>query len=312
MLSETWRTGYEDPRRRKNLFHGLARTMLSLSDVPLPRIGSWTIDDHGVLSLSNRPLLDHIESLENEGVKTEMPRTRTYNNTDSYYFDLLSCHDKRILQKPNSILDEEDGLAQMACLFAMRGLIHNLVNPELRHGPFAFTLTDLHASNIFVDDEWNVKHVIDLEWGCSLPLEMHSPPFWLTDRGIDEMYQKDELDKYDKIRQEFMAAFETEEQQRCSRYSQPSFRSRVMTRTWQTGFFWYQSALLSPTGCYNLFRRNMLPMFLPDIEMKDLARYIAPFWAKNARDVIKSKLADKEVYEARLKALFTNTSATDE
>jgi hypothetical protein len=32
-----------------------------------------------------------------------------------------------------------------------------------RHGPFPLQLTDLHASNIFVDEDWNITCLIDLE-----------------------------------------------------------------------------------------------------------------------------------------------------
>jgi hypothetical protein len=41
-------------------------------------------------------------------------------------------------------------------------------------------LTDLHGPNIFVDQDWHIKHIIDLEWACSLPIEMLGPPYWMT------------------------------------------------------------------------------------------------------------------------------------
>ena len=58
MLSSSWREHCQDANRRVNLYRGLARIMLSLARVPLPRIGSWTMDDHGTISLTNRPLFD--------------------------------------------------------------------------------------------------------------------------------------------------------------------------------------------------------------------------------------------------------------
>jgi hypothetical protein len=56
MLSESWENQYQDKNRRANLFKDLSRIMLSLGRVPLPRIGSFTINDEGILSLTNRPL----------------------------------------------------------------------------------------------------------------------------------------------------------------------------------------------------------------------------------------------------------------
>lgn len=56
MLSETWEEDHHHRDKRINLFRGLSRIMLSLSQKPLPRIGSWTLDQNGALRLSNRPL----------------------------------------------------------------------------------------------------------------------------------------------------------------------------------------------------------------------------------------------------------------
>lgn len=66
MLSYTW----EDNRHRKdlrsNLFRGLSRILLMLAKVPVPRIGSFTIDDKGFLVLNNRPLSLELQQLESE------------------------------------------------------------------------------------------------------------------------------------------------------------------------------------------------------------------------------------------------------
>lgn len=32
-------------------------------------------------------------------------------------------------------------------------------------------VTDLHGSNILVDDRWNVTAIIDLEWICARPIK---------------------------------------------------------------------------------------------------------------------------------------------
>jgi hypothetical protein len=123
MLSESWDEFCHDRDLRTNFFKDLSRIMLALSQLPLPRIGSWTIDERGVLMLTNRPLAHHFHSLENEGIPTNIPRNLTYTTTDAYYADLLACHDSRIRNQPNSMTNEEDGLLQMASLFTMRGLL---------------------------------------------------------------------------------------------------------------------------------------------------------------------------------------------
>lgn len=63
------------------------------------------------------------------------------------------------------MLDEEDGRAQMANLAIMRALLPHLTDRKLRQGPFFYKLSDLHQSNIFVDSEWHIRCLVDLEWG---------------------------------------------------------------------------------------------------------------------------------------------------
>lgn len=74
MLSTTWKEQRQDEGRTSNLFRGLARVMLDLARVPLPRIGSWTLDDHGMLSLTNRPVSDLTFFWNKNGVPTGIPR----------------------------------------------------------------------------------------------------------------------------------------------------------------------------------------------------------------------------------------------
>jgi hypothetical protein len=77
---------------------------------------------------------------------------------------------------------------------------------NLRRGPFVFFLTHLHQSNIFVDDDWHITSLVDLEWACSLPVEMVQPPHWLArERAFDCIVSEE----YDPFRREFMAALTT-------------------------------------------------------------------------------------------------------
>jgi hypothetical protein len=48
MLSETWDEYRHQRDKRTNLLKGFSRIMLSLSRVPLPRTGSWTLDSNGL------------------------------------------------------------------------------------------------------------------------------------------------------------------------------------------------------------------------------------------------------------------------
>lgn len=69
MLSEIWKDACDDRTKRTTLFHDHSRIILSLAQTIFPRIGSLTIDNHGIISLANRPLTLQLHQRENEGIR---------------------------------------------------------------------------------------------------------------------------------------------------------------------------------------------------------------------------------------------------
>lgn len=132
-----------------NLFKDLSNVMLTLAGSLFPKIGSLTVDDHGMVRLENRPLTLRIQHVENEGIPTDIDRSQTYSTSNAYVLDLIRCHDNKIRFQPNSIRDEYDGRAQLATLGIMRTINSRYIQNERRNGLFLFSLTDLHQSRIF-------------------------------------------------------------------------------------------------------------------------------------------------------------------
>ncbi|OBT45144.1 hypothetical protein VE00_04339 [Pseudogymnoascus sp. WSF 3629] len=213
-----------DSRLQTNLFHGLSRIILSISRIALPRIGSFVIDNDGFLSLTNRPLSIEIQTLENEEVPTNIRRDYTYTTVDSYVVDMLAFHDNRLQSQPNAINDIND------------------------------------SSNIFVDKDWHITSLVDLEWGCSRPIEMVEPPYWLTNKGVDQILP----DEYNKVRVEFMTILEEEELLAASNTTEKGGLrlADVMNQAWEMGTFWYTLALSSPTGLFHLFYHYIQPRLI--------------------------------------------------
>ncbi|KAJ5383726.1 hypothetical protein N7517_001637 [Penicillium concentricum] len=305
MLSETWDEDRQDQAKRTNLFRGLSRMMLSLSQISLPRIGSWALDSNGTLRLSNRPLTLRLHQLENGGIPTNISRILTYSAADLYYLDILSCHDSHIRYQPNSISDADDGRAQIARLTIMKALLPHFSNKELREGPFLYRLTDLHPSNIFVDSDWNVK------FACSPPAETLRPPYWLTGCSVDELIDE-QLETFSEAYEEFVGVFE--EEKRVSPINNDhSYRTNLMSNGWQVGNFGYFHALDSPKGLFNLFTQHIYPLFAPSSQPKDdFARVVSDFWAPDVEKVLATKLRDKEEYEKSLCQRFEDAAVSDE
>ncbi|KAF4508958.1 hypothetical protein G6O67_005276 [Ophiocordyceps sinensis] len=312
MLSESWKERRGDQDRRANLFRHLSRIMLSLARVPLPRIGSWTVDNRGLLSLTNRPLTFQLHQLENRQIPTHIPRDLTYTSVEPYYLDILACHDSRIRHQPNSIHHQGDGEAQLAALTTMRALLPKFTSRRLRGGPFVLTLTDLHQSNIFVDNDWHITRLIDLEWACVRPIEMLSPPWWLSSPstgesalGIDELVG-DELDEYAQAHREFMDAFETEElaQRQSGEYT------RIIRECWETGSFWYSQALDCPSALYAIFMFHIQPKFadLGNAALDEFSRWVMPYWDREAANFLASKVKQQGEYSNQIREAFAAVS----
>ena len=307
MLSETWEQKRNDTNLRTNLFRDLSRIILSIGKVPLPRIGSFTMSDKGVLSLTNRPLTLPLHELENGGIPTNIGKRDTYTAIEPYVLDLLANHENRLRYQPNAINDEFDGRAQMAAITGMRAVLPHLIQRRSRQGPFTLTLTDLHQSNIYVDENWHIKSVIDLEWACSLPNQMQTPPFWLTSRGIDQL-EGDHLAEYGQALEEFMEAFEYEEMRQSHCNSLISYeqsekeetRTQILRNVWKTGAFFYFCALDSPTGLFNVWGNNIQPRFSNIRANKALAQYCSV----DAESIIAEKLKDRYMYLEKPKTLF--------
>ncbi|KAL2755358.1 hypothetical protein ACRALDRAFT_1076969 [Sodiomyces alcalophilus JCM 7366] len=308
MLSAAWHVVDNDINKRRALYQGISRIMLGMAQVPFRQIGSLTIDDCGVVSLANRPLGLHLHQLENEEISTGIPRNLTYASTDTYLLDRLACHDNRLRYQPNSITDQADGASQMSTLTIMRALMPHFTLKERRHGPFVLMLTDLHSSNIFVDDDGHVTCVIDLEWACALPGEMLQPPYWLTNRAIDEITD-DNLAEYAERHKEFISVFRVEEEA-CG--STTSY-AEMMSKNWELGGSWYFTAIDSLNGLYNLFLQHIQPRYGPEAVQgwKEFERSVTPYWTPGTTKFINQKIQEREHYLQRLREVFQRASSTE-
>ncbi|KZF22295.1 hypothetical protein L228DRAFT_211288 [Xylona heveae TC161] len=318
MLSTTWDEQRHDAERRTNLFRSLSRILLDIARIELPRIGSFTIDDDGMLSLTNRPLNVEIQDYENQGIPTGIPRDYTYATTDSYVTDLLSFHENRLRFQPNGATHEADCVYQMCALTLMRALSTHFMRRDLRRGPFVLDFTDLHKSNIFVDDQWNITCLVDLEWACSHPIEMVQPPWWLTDRSLDTLKREE----YDPIRSEFMQALKLEEAE-CIKIRRDNFLkgqkhnslqlSTVMQQSWDSGTFFFVWAVQSCSCLCGLFYEHIQPLFAKNHLDDDNPFFtiMMRYTSTNVMGFAVMKTKDKEDYDERLRKEFESLEEED-
>ena len=298
-LSKMWPPRTDEQRR--TFYSSLSTIMLDLASQPLQKIGSFTVDDSGVVTLSNRPLTSQLVLHESQGIPTEIPRHRCYQTTDAYIRDLLRCHDLKLMHQPNAVDNKNDAEAQMALLTTMRAISSHFTLESLREGPFGYIWTDDHQSNIFVDSQYKVTYLPDLEWFCSMPLDMQRPPFWLSGYEVDEVEDRNR-DVYDTMCEEFLSVFERED-------SRPSllgsgFLTKVMRDAHKRNAHWFWASLHHPRVTYNLFLDHLQPRLAPyHLERMQAIQFqetLAPYWIENAPAFIDQKLHDREKYLEQL------------
>ncbi|KAL9115244.1 MAG: hypothetical protein Q9227_001038 [Pyrenula ochraceoflavens] len=296
MLSETWNKHSNDRERKRTFFRDLSRILLSSIRTPLPYIGSLTINDQGIVSLANRPLSLIVPEAENDCCPPVVSRNHVYNSVEAYIMDLFNYHDSRIRYQPNSVISVSDGFDQIHALTLMRTTLPDFLNRDTRFGPFYLNLDDLHQSNIFVDESWHIKFIIDLEWACFRPIEMFRPPIWLTGQGID-LIVDEKASELKLALDEFLSILEEEETKQSQNASMSL--AKVFRESWSTGRLWYYLAIDSLTALHGVFWNQVQPMFPPNAH--DI---VARYWHSDAENVIEKRAADKIEYDKQLRQAF--------
>jgi hypothetical protein len=228
----------------------------------------------------------------------------TYTSGDSFTKDLLSYQDLRLRHQPNAILGKGDGIFQLSALTALRALFPKFYNQTSRNDPFVLTLPDLHQSNIFVDDNWNVVSVIDLEFAPVQPLQMVGVPHWLSGKSIDELIGP-ELDEYQVLYDTFVSILREEE---TAKQQGHSFSERLK-EDWHSGRMWYNAALKSSNGFPIIFEQSLQPRYYPSFEPDAEGVTLMRLWGEDCEEFIAGKLRDKAKYVERIRAIFAEAEA---
>ncbi|KAK2751156.1 hypothetical protein FQN57_000232 [Myotisia sp. PD_48] len=293
MLSETIGSP-NTALQTKTLYRDLSRIMISLANISQPRIGSWTIDDYGSISLSNRPLFYHFYQLENWRVSA-IRRGATYTDSWSFFLGMIEAYDNRLRDHPNAASSDDDARDQAGDLVLLKAVLPQYLARDYRTGPFVMQFTDLQTSNIFVDKDWNVKYVIDLEWVSSLPLECLLAPYWLTQEYVDTLVGK-KYDRYKVAHDKFVSIFAQEEKSKPL-YFDGSIcrRAPLLWDSLSSGRFWYLAAFTSPTHLHDTVMRRIEPQF---------GSRLSSYWLKDMTSFLNNKRAAYYNYAQQVSQAF--------
>jgi hypothetical protein len=194
-----------------------------------------------------------------------------------------------------------DCLGQMASRTILRAISHHYVQRETRNGPFRLQFTDFHASNIFVDKDWNITCLIDHEWVYALPAEMLSIPYWLTGCAIDEITEEN-LREFEEVHREFMNIFEEEEVKMTP--TNPLVLTSIMDDSWKSGAMWFWHCITSVNTMFYLVDDHISPRFSPLSTQTE--RILSQYWSPGSAEAAERKVNDREDYVKQVQFLFND------
>ncbi|KAM3422581.1 hypothetical protein BST61_g73 [Cercospora zeina] len=306
VLASRWPTNHSACKRE--LFHSFANILLDLMKVPMPRIGAFTVNDVGEVTLSARPLTATLALLEAEGIPSDISPSTTYETANAYIDDLLHLHDARLANQPNAVDHKYDAEGQMATIVLLRALHTHFLDRNLRAGPFVMQFTDLNAYNVFVDDKCRISAIVDLEWSCVLPIEMQPLPFWLSGHESTDFQDSISNDvAYKAVAYEFLDILERENSRRISESRVPFEGAKIVRSSLRKNTHWYHAAVSHPRVAYSFFVNYLQPMFAEWHGHGDgtgvFQDGVSPYYTIDAAAFIKRKLEEKQEYINALHAL---------
>ncbi|KAH9868375.1 hypothetical protein J1614_007447 [Plenodomus biglobosus] len=161
----------------------------------------------------------------------------------------------------------------------IRAIAHQYLDRNPRDGPFVLQLTDINQSNFVVDDYWNVKSPIDLEWICSLTVQMLGPPYWLTGLAVDEI-EGDDLESYEMMNGKYLSIPREEETRQPASLLNGLSLVDVSKASWQKGARYFAEKITKETG-----------------------KSISKYWSQDLK-ILEAKMAQRKQYDADLRRVF--------
>ncbi|KAL7914479.1 hypothetical protein GGI35DRAFT_466462 [Trichoderma velutinum] len=270
MLSITWDRYNNDLSHKHKLFESISRITLSLAQ------------------------------LENEGSQRIIQVDQVYQSTEAFVSDTLKLHDNAFVNHPNSAYDDDDCYSQMAARASLREVSHHHISREQRNGPYFMQYTDLTRSNVFVDDDWNITCLLDLEWICALPVEMIRVPHWLSGCDYIDGLKGETHIKFSMVRQEFMEIFQKEEDKMSLEHT--ISLTDAINNGWASKSVWFWHTMnTSVITLYPIVKAYIYKSLSigPD-KLDDIERALSALWGDDRATIVAKKRAD---YNGYLRAL---------
>ncbi|KAF5019173.1 hypothetical protein F66182_8823 [Fusarium sp. NRRL 66182] len=171
------------PGRRRHFHSQLIEVMAQLRQLEFATAGSLMPDREG----GSEPAMGNMLSIPINELELDRSETRPPPIFDSATSFALHQHQlmSEAYQLPRSELSRETAELELFALNHLRQLIPKLIAPECDGGPFVLCHSDLRPTNIIVDNDLNIRSIIDWEWAYTIPRQFFVPPSWITEQDVN-------------------------------------------------------------------------------------------------------------------------------
>lgn len=162
-----------DDEARRKFYAQLIDILAELRKLEFTSIGSLMPDPNH----STHPILGPVMSMSATTLRLPaLPTLETAKEYMEYQFGLLSS----FFVQPVADHATEDIQAEVFALDGMKRIFDELIDSELNRGPFVLSHLDLRSRNIIVDQDLQIRGIIDWEFAATVPLQVFTPPSWIT------------------------------------------------------------------------------------------------------------------------------------
>ncbi|KFG77888.1 phosphotransferase enzyme family protein [Metarhizium anisopliae] len=162
-----------DDEARRKFYAQLIDILAELRKLEFTSIGSLMPDPNH----STHPILGPVMSMSATTLRLPaLPTLETAKEYMEYQFGLVSS----FFVQPVADHATEDIQAEVFALDGMKRIFDERIDSELNAGPFVLSHLDLRSRNIIVDQDLQIRGIIDWEFAATVPLQVFTPPSWIT------------------------------------------------------------------------------------------------------------------------------------
>ena len=292
-LSSRWESLI--PEHRRKVFEELADISLELNSHHFDHIGALGLNESEEWILSRPPINSPTAHLKIDGVEIRM--NTTFSTSIEFFLAQYDHIWRRYTEQRNSVYHEEDAREKYVRLQLFKELLPTFNIPEFNDGPFTLMHSDLHQSNVLVDDNLRITAILDWEWACVLPIQISClPPICLSLKRPAEV-EPDEYSEWLRSVKSWIEIYERKESQLAIKMPVAG----LMKESLQNRKLWFAHAIMDPYWFEYIFDDHIYS-YAFDLDFSAMCSALLDTKIRSsAKQLIAQKLLDLEKYTALLR-----------